>query len=58
MSQDRMSSVFPIEFDFAEGEEPTAVKLSGFVKLTRTAFNEISVKQNQYRILSKNIKTQ
>ncbi len=42
MSDDQMQDVFPISFDFKEGEMPTNEKLSGLVKFTDTAFSRIT----------------
>lgn len=35
---DQMQDVFPVSFDFVKGEQPTATKLTGWVKQTDTAF--------------------
>jgi hypothetical protein len=35
---DQMQDVFPVAFDFVKGEQPTAIKLTGWVKQTDTAF--------------------
>jgi hypothetical protein len=42
MSTDAMNDVFPIVFDFKDGEEPTSVKLTGLVKHVDTAFADIT----------------
>lgn len=42
MSKDQMTDVFPIIFDYKEGEAPTAEKLTGANKIINTAFDEIT----------------
>ena len=41
MSVDKMQDVFPIEFDFVDGEQPDAVKLTGWRKQTDAAFSRV-----------------
>ena len=40
MSRDQMTDVFPISFDFKQGEEATSEKLTGFVKQVDAAFSD------------------
>jgi hypothetical protein len=35
---DQMQDVFPVSFEFVKGEQPSATKLTGWVKQTNTAF--------------------
>jgi len=42
MSRDQMEDVFPIEFNFKQGEQPTAAKLNGLVKFTDSAFSRVT----------------
>jgi hypothetical protein len=42
MSQDKMLDVFPIDFDFKAGELATEEKLSGIVKHTNIAFDDVT----------------
>lgn len=37
-----MQDAFPIEFEFKQGEQPTAAKFNGLVKFTDTAFSRVS----------------
>lgn len=41
-SEDKMQDVFPVNFDFVKGEQPTASKLSAWVKQTDTGFSRIT----------------
>lgn len=40
---DQMQDVFPVSFDFVKGEQPTATKLTGWVKQTNTAFARMTL---------------
>ena len=42
MSRDQLQDVFPISFEFVEGEQASATKFTGWVKQTDTAFARIS----------------
>ena len=41
-TEDKMQDVFPVSFDFVKGEQPSATKLSGWVKQTDTAFSKMT----------------
>jgi len=41
-SKDNMQDVFPVSFDFVPGEQPSNVKLTGWIKQTDTAFSKIT----------------
>lgn len=40
-TQDKLQDVFPIEFEFVKGEQPSGTKFSGWVKQTDTAFSRM-----------------
>ena len=42
MSKDQMQDVFAVNFDFKKGEQPSHIKLSGWVKQTNSAFSDIT----------------
>ena len=41
MSQDKMQDVFPIDFNFVNGEQPDSDKLTGLVKQSNNAFDRV-----------------
>ena len=42
MTQDKMQDVHPVMFDFKKGEQPTALKFTGWVKQVDTAFTAVT----------------